>query len=58
MSQDQKTKQLEKIANELMRLNKNFEKMIRDLESARRKIAEPVINLNIGSEGEPKQSEK
>ena len=49
-------KQLKKIAEELSRLNRNFEKMILTMQLANKKLSEPVPL--IGSEGEHKQSEK
>lgn len=49
-------KQLKRIAEELAKMNKQFETLIRQLQKANKELSEPTPL--IGSEGEPKQSDK
>jgi hypothetical protein len=58
------TKALEEIARSLSSLNKNFELMIQQMESARLKLAKetcicnPSVKIGSSGDAEPKQSDK
>lgn len=52
-------KQLEKIASELSKMNRNFERMLVNMEKARKTLAaEPVVNIGSAGEIEHKKSDK
>lgn len=56
---DQNTKQLERIANELSKMNRSFELMLKTMEKARFDLtAEPMVKIGSTGEIEPKQSDK
>lgn len=59
----EKVQALKTIAQQLTNLNRNFEMMLRDMERARRKLENPIVDLDtpaIGSTGEigPEPSDK
>jgi hypothetical protein len=53
-------KYIRKIADELIAMNKKFERLIQILDKSRTQLEQPTTpeQINIGSEGEAKQSEK